>query len=236
MPSAPFAYATSIAEVLTRMRAIDAALPQTDGVSRFNRLYLRVTENIAAKLGTAYFGDDAYIARMDVVFANYYFDALAKSDAGAIDAPRCWAPLFEARARAGIPPLTFALAGMNAHINHDLARTVFDLAFESGRGPERGSAEHGDYLRVNDVLGATMDAVKPELFEGEPLIAEVDAKLGREGDAAELFSLTQAREAAFSGGEAFWAMRGAPAIVDAYDASLDRFVGMASRAMLAIRP
>src|SRR4051794_33060380 len=100
MPSAPFHGATSIAEVLVRMRAIDAALPKADGVARFNRLYLGVTENVASKLGTGYFGDDAYIARMDVVFANYYFSALAKSDASAADVPRCWAPPVRC-ARAG---------------------------------------------------------------------------------------------------------------------------------------
>ncbi len=34
--------------------------------------------------------------------------------------PLAWRPLVEQRAAAGIEPIQFALAGMNAHINHHL--------------------------------------------------------------------------------------------------------------------
>jgi hypothetical protein len=229
----------SIAEVLARLRAIDAALPEGDGVACFNRMYLRVTESIAARIGEAYFADDAYVARMDVVFAGYYLNALNAlnaGDAGANEVPRCWAPLFEARGDARVAPLAFALAGMNAHINHDLARTVLDLAEERGVAPARGSAEHADFLRVNAVLGATIDAVKAGLGPrfAASVIGTVDAATGRADDAVALFSVAHAREAAWTGGETLWALRHAPSVAVAYEESLDRLVGMASRAMLAI--
>ena len=38
--------------------------------------------------------------------------------------PTAWQPLFERRADPGIEPIQFALAGMNAHINHDLPLAV----------------------------------------------------------------------------------------------------------------
>ena len=230
----------SIEDVLARLRAIDAALPPDDGVACFNRMYLRVTENVAARIGESYFADDAYVARMDVVFAGYYLgavDAEAAFAAGTVPAevPRCWAPLFEARSDARIAPIAFALAGMNAHINHDLARTVLDLAEERGVGPTRGSAEHADFLRINAVLGATIESVKAELgprFRGSA-IGEVDAAIGRADDAVALFSVAHAREAAWTGGETLWALRSFPGAAEAYDASIDRLVGMASRAMLS---
>ena len=37
-------------EVIRRMRAIDAALPSTDGVAVFNRVYLQVTELVRDEL------------------------------------------------------------------------------------------------------------------------------------------------------------------------------------------
>lgn len=213
--------------VLARMSAIDTSLPPNDGVGFFNRLYLQVTRNVAARLGTGFFGNDDFIAKMDIVFANYYFRAL---DSPA--PPKCWAPLFESRGDARIPPLGFALAGMNAHINHDLAHTVLDLATQAGRAPARGSAEHADYLKINDVLASTVDEVKPMLFRGA--LEAVDGVFGRADDAAEIFSIAHAREAAWTAAETFWVLRSAPELTAAYEASLDRLVGMSSRAMLAL--
>jgi hypothetical protein len=224
--------ASSIPDVLDRMRAIEGALPANDGIAWFNRLYQRVTENVAARIGHAYFADDAYIARMDVVFANYYFAAVSRFAADPASAPRCWAPLFAARADSRIAPIVFALAGMNAHINHDLAHAVFDLAVERGSPPVRGGAEHADYLRINTVLGDTIDPIKPWFERG--LVAEVDARFGRTEDAIALFSIEHAREAAWTAAETFWALRPAPAVAEAYEVSLDRLVGMASRGMLAL--
>ncbi len=218
---------TTIRDVIASMQRIQAALPENDGVAWFNRLYTRVTENVAARLGTGYFANDAFIARMDVVFAGYYFRALEASPV-----PRCWAPLVDARADTSIAPLAFALAGMNAHINHDLALTVLDMSRERGAILRRGTPEHDDYARINDVLSATIEDVKPWLERG--ITRAIDDALGRADEAAEIFSIANAREGAWTAGETFWALRDSPDVSRAYEASLDRIVGMASRAMLAI--
>ena len=39
----------TIAEVIDRLRAIDASLPASDGVAWFAKLYLRVTEAVEAQ-------------------------------------------------------------------------------------------------------------------------------------------------------------------------------------------
>ena len=62
--------AGSIDEVVARMRAIGDALPPSDGVACFNRVYLTVTEQVRGMLGLTQFADPAFVARLDVIFAN----------------------------------------------------------------------------------------------------------------------------------------------------------------------
>ena len=86
---------TSVADVITRMRAIGAHLPAGDGAGVFNGVYLRVTEMMLDRLTTGgLFHDDAFVTDLDVRFASYWFDAY---DAGG-DKPKAWAPLFAADA------------------------------------------------------------------------------------------------------------------------------------------
>src|SRR4051812_1009560 len=116
-PSGP--PATTVAEVIARMEAISAALPQRDGVACFNRMYLDVTEAVNARIRQGFFADAAFVTRLDVVFANLYFAAINAMAGPRSTWPVAWRPLIDARADADIEPIQFALAGMNAHINHD---------------------------------------------------------------------------------------------------------------------
>ena len=68
--------AGTIAEVVDIMTAIDRELPEGDGIRWFNRLYLQVTRSVRSVVGTSTFRDPAFLERLDVVFANLYFDAL----------------------------------------------------------------------------------------------------------------------------------------------------------------
>ena len=43
----------------------------------FNRLYLRVTTSVGGAVVTPAFNDTAFMTKLDVVFANLYFSALA---------------------------------------------------------------------------------------------------------------------------------------------------------------
>lgn len=68
----------------------------------------------------ATFEDPAFLATLDVVFANLYFAALAAALDDVDAAPAAWRPLLLQRHDAGIARIQFALAGMSAHINRDL--------------------------------------------------------------------------------------------------------------------
>jgi len=137
--------ATTVAEVIARMRAVEAASRPADGVACFARLYRQVSEGVNAELARSSFADRRFLERLDVRFANLFFGALEGYERDRARAPSACLPLFAARSRRGIAPLQFALAGMNAHINRDLPIALVATC----EGPElrRGSPEHSDFER-----------------------------------------------------------------------------------------
>src|SRR5439155_1146951 len=107
-----------IDEVIDVMIAIDKILPGTDGLKWFNWLYLMVTKAVQSAPPVGGFNSPHWLTRLDVIFAEFYFAAInAFLSQRAI--PSSWQALFEARYTQGIERIQFALAGMNAHINHD---------------------------------------------------------------------------------------------------------------------
>src|SRR5262249_16479757 len=141
----------STSELLERQAAIQAALPTTDGLAWFNRMYQLVTDSVATHLAATTFADPAWLARLDVVFGNMYLDAGRGSVQAPEQVPRAWAALLEQRAQSGIAPLQFALAGMNAHINRDLPVAVVTTCQQLGTAPDADS-HHADFFQVNAVL------------------------------------------------------------------------------------
>jgi len=132
LPDLPSGPVNSIAEAIHRMETIAEALPETDGVACFNRMYLAVTREVGAHLGTGFFADPVFMDRLDVVFANLYLAAL---DGWATDTSavcRSWRALISRRTQPDLAPLQFAVAGMNAHINH--VDSLDRLVAFAGRG------------------------------------------------------------------------------------------------------
>ncbi|MEO7329630.1 MAG: DUF5995 family protein, partial [Minicystis sp.] len=101
----------SIADVLALMDRIAACLPADDGLASFNRLYRMVTQGVGAPVKVTW-EDRAWIERLDVVFANLYFDGIEACLAGSPSAPDAWRALMDRRHHRGIAPIQFALAGM----------------------------------------------------------------------------------------------------------------------------
>ncbi len=229
--------ARSVAEVLALMHAIDAALPDDDGVKWFNRLYLRVTAAVAAELavaGTAPSGDDDFLARLDVEFANLYFDAAAAGDRTPRLAPPAWRPLFECR-RQPLARLQFALAGMNAHINRDLPEALSRTYAGLGGAPRRGDARHAAYVAVNDVLARVEETAKAELLVNDALV-HLDQQAGEIDDRLAMWKVGAARDAAWTHFEVLWALRALPVLRTDFFAKLDRMTGFAGRGLLAPLP
>ena len=220
----------AVNEVVRRMRAIDAALPSGDGVAAFNRVYLRVTELVRDELRADAFADGEFMERLDVVFAGMYLAAV-EEDPAASTAPRSWRPLLEARARRGVVPVQFALAGMNAHINHDLALAV--VATCQGTGKEPASVR-GDYEQINGILASVVRPIRQSFLD--QVVVQAGASLSPVADLVSAWSIDTARDAAWVHACALWELRPLQRLSDGYRETLDRTVGLLGRQLLVAHP
>jgi hypothetical protein len=214
---------------LSKLDAVAAALDARDGLCWFNRLYGAMTDAVAKNAGRGMFQDPSFLEALDCQFADLYFGAIR---AHVVDRsePRAWSPLFDARGDRSISALQFAVAGMNAHINRDLVAALLSTCERFGSEPVRGSARHSDYMRINAVLSEVHAQAKAFLFSD--LLAEIDEQLGTADDAAELWSLERARDAAWVGLEVQWQLRPLPWLAYAQFSALDKLVGCTGRCLL----
>lgn len=171
---------TAIADVTKRMEAIDGALPSSDGLKWFNLLYLKVTQQVDTQPPPGGWQDSLWLTRLDVVFAQFYFSAVISWLQSSANVPSSWKALFEARFAAGIDRIQFALAGMNAHINHDLALALLQTNDEMDLIPAKASPEHSDFEAVNGILEAVLPQALQFLATGiEGEIVQDTGKIGR---------------------------------------------------------
>lgn len=230
LPPLPTGPVTSILEAVTRMQTIDAALPPTDGLACFNRMYLIVTQTVGAQVGQGFFADPAFMEHLDVVFVNLYLGAIDGLRSQPSTACRSWNVLFSRRSDTSVVPMQFALAGMNAHINRDLSMAVVTACKDLGTAPESGSHE-ADYGKVNKLL-ADLDAQIRQSFE-TGLILELDRKAaaGLENIVG-AFGIDAARETAWVNALALWHLRGISFVYRQYLDGIDRTTAFAGRTLL----
>ncbi|MFR9792292.1 DUF5995 family protein [Streptomyces sp. MB22_4] len=216
--------AGAVDTVVSRMRALAAVLPERDGVAVFNRVYLTVTEEIDRRLGTGEFPDPRAAAALDVRFAERYLRAVEAAEADRRP-PACWRPLFQLRRHPGVRPLQFALAGVNAHIGHDLALAVVDACRAIGCEPVDLEDE---FDHVGEILTALEERVREDLMPGPDLLQLADPLTHLLG----AWSLERARDAAWAAARALWALRHCPDVAEEFGERLDAAVGFAGRMLL----
>ncbi|MFE9609446.1 DUF5995 family protein [Streptomyces sp. NPDC006012] len=214
--------------VASRMRALAATLPARDGVAVFNRVYLTVTEEVERGLDTGYFTDRRSAIALDVRFAHRYLAAVDAS-ADARRAPACWRPLFQLRRHPGVRPLQFALAGINAHIGHDLALAVVDACRTLDCEPDDLEDE---FDRVGDLLVSLEERVREDLMPGPDVLQIADPLTHLLGS----WSLERARDATWSAARALWALRRCGDLAEEFTERLDAAVGLAGRLLLTPLP
>ncbi|HUL24629.1 MAG TPA: DUF5995 family protein [Streptosporangiaceae bacterium] len=219
---------TSVAGAIARMEAIGAALPAGDGLACFNRMYLGVTRQVNSRLGQGFFADPAFMTQLDVTFASLYFSA-ADATGGQAAVPLAWRPLVESRAEPGIEPIQFALAGMNAHINHDLPLAMVSACAALGTSPQAGS-HHADYQKVDQLLDAAEQSVR-QSFESAAELA-VDRHLTAVANLVASWSINSARDLAWDNCLLLWGMRDDPPVRELFLGSLAASAALASRLLL----
>ena len=185
---------TTIPDVIALMQAIDTLLPPTDGLKWFNRLYLMVTQQVDLNPPGGTWQSPVWLTRLDVVFAGLYFGAVA-GFLGGQPVPSAWSALFDARYRTDVDRIQFALAGMNAHINHDLALALVTTDADLNIVPAPDSPEFADYQSVNKLLESVMpSALNMLATDTLGVIAQDTGKIGR---LLAFWDITQARNLAW---------------------------------------
>ena len=224
----------SIADVIAALKTIDTALESLDGLKWFNFLYLAVTQAVDAQVSIAGgFSDPAWIATLDVAFANLYLNALriAAAQSGPQRVAPAWRPLLENRKKPKVARIQFALSGMNAHINRDLVFALLGLYQHEGVAPDKASPRFADFLRVNTLIEAEEVRLRPTLLVGTPL--EHGGQFGPLEDLIANFGIKEAREAAWNHSLAAWHLRSVPAIQTDMLNALDGATELGSSMLLA---
>ena len=226
----------SVAEVVERLTEVRDGAEKVSagcGIARFSELYLTITRSISDHLRTGgFFADDRYVDRLDVVFGNRYFDAL-RAWVGGGRAPRAWQLLFEAPNDGEITAVQLAGAGVNAHINFDLAVATVDTGREMGDADLSGRKD--DYARINDVFAENMDALLNRLLEdrtaagGDPEPQSARGRLlTRIVAAARLFAWEDA--------EALWAIPRRSEAWESKERHMDAVASLIGRGLLVDLP
>jgi hypothetical protein len=221
----------TIPGVIAALEAIDGLLPDTDGLKWFNWLYLTVTKAVDLNIGAGTWRNPAWLTQLDVVFAGLYLSALSAWLTPGQTAPKCWAILFDARNDAKLARIQFALAGINAHIDHDLSEAVVETCHQFNIAPVHQSPEYLDYAQVNDILDPIVDQAKAQLLTG--LLGDNLPSINYVENMVAAFGLRTSREAAWTNAEMLFNAETIPGLGDRFMDGLDDAATLAARGLLA---
>ncbi|MGA3045576.1 MAG: DUF5995 family protein [Terracidiphilus sp.] len=230
----------TVPDVIQIMQTIEATCVDGDGLKWFNWLYLQVTQavqagvNNSAAAGQADFADPAWISALDVAFARHYFAAIQTSLSGA-PTPGCWQAVFSVRNQTAVARIQFALAGMNAHINHDLPQAILTTCQATAIAPQHGTAQYNDYSALNATLSSLVETAKTTL--GVRLLGETLPPVSALDDTLAAWSVAAAREAAWNNAELLWHLDSdAPPLAAAFLDTLDGVTAALSKTLLVAVP
>jgi hypothetical protein len=219
----------SIADVLKTFREIEAICIDGDGLKWFNWLYLQVTQAVENRVAANGFSDPAWLAELDVQFAQLYLGALTTSLSG--DAtPDCWQTLFACRDQTRVARIQFALAGINAHINHDLPEAIVATCEKTATVPTHGTPQFQDYNSLNATLDDTIESAKQTLHVR--LLGEALPPVSHLEDLVAAWGVSAARDTAWNNAELLWHIRQAPPLRSAFTDTLDDLTTVTNKALL----
>ena len=214
----------TVDDVLAALRTVvDDAARTGDRKGLFAAVYRQVTAAVAQKLADGLFDDADRLNRFDAVFAGRYLTALQAWRDGD-DPGRSWRLAFRAADDGDAVLVQHVVLGINAHINLDLAVAAADTSPGSGIGTLKD-----DFERINDVLVDVLCRLQGALNELSPLLAGLDAVLGRIDEEIVGFKVQRARAEAWEAavmlaGQRGEAREGAVRMLDRYAYGLGRIV------------
>ena len=148
--------------------------------------------------------------------------------------PECWRVLFDNRAQPAITRLQFALAGINAHINHDLAEAVVATCQATGTTPDFGGPRYDDYTAVNATLETLIETAKHTL--NVRLLGDALPPFARLEDTVAGWKVWAARELAWRNAGHLWHLRSSPLMVSTFEEMLDGFTTVIGKGLMVPIP
>jgi Family of unknown function (DUF5995) len=163
--------ARDIPEVLKRLDAMQDYAEvhfergEKDGIACFTRLYRVITAAIDDRERAGKFvASGGFLTRLDIEFAERYFEAVRTYARDREATPGCWKVLFDRRGDEHIPEASFAAAGVNAHINFDLSAALLRTWAHVAPDPEEHrDLQLQDFDKINTVFAEHMDELRKQL-------------------------------------------------------------------------
>jgi len=190
---------TTMPEVVARFEAeADEAARLGQRWGYFAALYGRMTIEMDRRIVDGFFEDRPRMERLDVRFANAYFEALAiwKTNRNSSELPASWRVAFEACDRDDITVLQHLYLGLTAHL-------LLDLGVAAARtcpGPALPSLKR-DFEKINDVVGELIRDFHRALGRASPLLGTFDRYLGSAWSSSSILGLRVARSMSWSAAE-----------------------------------
>jgi len=223
----------SISDVLQTLQCIDATCVDVDGLKWFNWLYMQVTQAVEARVAAGGFADPAWLAQLDVQFARLYFSALRSSLSGEAT-PSCWQVLFDSRNHGAVAQIQFALAGINAHINHDLPEAIVATCQITGTVPDSAGAHYSDYIALNSTLDDIIESAKLTLNVSLP--GGALPPVSHLEDTIAAWNVSAARKSAWQNAEHLWQLRTIPSLTASFMDMLDGLTTVIGKVLLVPLP
>jgi hypothetical protein len=199
----------TISDVIETLKTIETACADADGLKWFNWLYLQVTQAVETRLAL-------------------------KSYLSGQPAPDCWQVLFHSRGQDAIARIQFALAGINAHINRDLAEAIVATCQVTGTTPDHGGPHYNDYTALNSTLDALIESA--ELMLNVRLPGGALPAISHLTDTIAAFNVSAARESAWQNAEHLFQLRALPSLASGFMDMLDGFTTVIGKALLVPVP
>jgi hypothetical protein len=134
----------------------------------FASLYRTVTIIVKERCDEGFFEDNDRMRKLDVIFANRYFEAYY-AHKGKNAYSDSWKASFDAISQRELLILQHLLLGMNAHISLDLGIATAEVA-----NGELSDSLRRDFYRLNNLLAGLIDTVQHEIGRVSPLLIHLD--------------------------------------------------------------
>ena len=120
-----------------------------------------MTTAVIGGIETGAFQDPKWVSTYLIEFANWYRKALLDFQQGNIEVvPRPWRLALSTSTSGHTLIIQDLLLGVNAHINYDLAYTLYEIGIDPNR-PEKLQ----DHDHTNRILGSLIDTAQSVIFE-----------------------------------------------------------------------